>query len=149
MSPMMGPATQGPQQLDGPPPSPVVSPAAASESSKMQMLTGGAAPGQPGGPTGPGARPSGAPDLSGIMMLGQKVDEALMSLAQALPAQAGIFGQASELLKNAIAQALQSQPGGGGPVGGAGGPAGGSPAGATTQAGNQFPGGGFGAGRTA
>lgn len=134
-------AGQGPQQLDGPPPSPVTAPAAASESSQMKMLTGGAAPGQPGGPTGPGARPSGAPDMSGIMMLSQKVDEALMSLAQALPAQAAVFGQAAELLKNAVAQAMQSQPGGGGATGG------GAPMGSSSQAGPQFPGGGFGAGR--
>jgi hypothetical protein len=108
----------------------------------MKMLTGGAAPGQPGGP-GAG-QPTGAPDLSGIMMLGQKVEEALMSLATALPAQAGTFNQAAELLKNGIAQALQSQPGGGPTAGG-----GAAPAGAVSQAGPQFPGGGFNAGRPA
>lgn len=139
--PFPAPATNGPQQLDAAPPSPVTSPPAASESSKLQMLTGGAAPGQPGGP-GDG-QSSSAPDLSGIMLLGQKLDEGLLSLAQALPAQAGLFGQASELLKNAIAQAMQSQPGGGAAGGGM------APAGATTQAGTQFAGGGFGAGRTA
>lgn len=107
----------------------------------MKMLTGGASPAQPGGP-GQG-QPAGAPDMSGIMMLGQKVDEAIMALATALPAQAGTFGQASELVKNGIAQALQSQPGGGPAQGG------GAPAGATTQSGTQFPGGGFNAGRPA
>lgn len=132
----------GPQQLDGPPPSPVTSPPAASESSQMKMLTGGAAPGQPGGP---GSGQGSAPDMSGIMMLGQKIEEALLSLAQALPAQGGIFGQAAELLKNGIAQAMQSQPGGAGGVQ----PGGGAPAGSVTQAGNQFPGGGFNAGRPA
>lgn len=136
-------SNNGPQQLDGPPPSPVTSPPAASESSQMKMLTGGAAPGQPGGP-GAG-QPAGAPDMSGIMMLGQKIEEALLSLAQALPAQGGIFGQAAELLKNGIAQAMQSQPGGGAGTQ----PGGGAPAGSVTQAGNQFPGGGFGAGRSA
>lgn len=77
-------------------------------------------------------------------MLGQKLDEGLLSLAQALPAQAALFGQASELLKNAIAQAMQSQPGGGGATSG-----GMAPAGSVTQSGTQFAGGGFSAGRTA
>lgn len=144
--PFPGTSNNGPQQLDGPPPSPVTAPAAASESSQMKMLTGGAAPGQPGGP-GAG-QPAGGTDLSGIMMLGQKISEALMSLAQALPAQGAIFGQADELLKNGIAQAMQSQPGGGGAAGGAPG-AGAAPAGSTTQSGTQFPGGGFNAGRPA
>jgi hypothetical protein len=114
----------------------------------MGMLTGGggAGPGQPGpGAGAPGTgrgMPSGAPDLSGFMMLGQKLDEGLLSLAQALPAQAALFGQASEILKNAIAQALQGQPGGGADTRG-----GMAPAGATAQAGSQFSGGGFGQGR--
>lgn len=142
----------GPQQLDGPPPSPVTSPAAASNVSRLAMLTGGAAPGQGGppgasGPPGPGGMPgsvrsSGQPDLSGVMALGQKISEAILSLASALPAQAGIFDQARELIENAVAQAMQGQAGAGGAMSGA-------PSGAaTTQAGPQFPGGGFGAGRS-
>lgn len=133
----------GPQQLDGPPPSPVTSPPAASNVSKLGMLTGGAAPGQPGGPSGTGAPagPSAAPDLTGVMALGQKLVEAILSLASALPAQAGIFDQARELIENAIAQGLQSQ-------GATRGAMSGSPSGAaSTQAGPQFPGGGFAAGR--
>lgn len=133
----------GPQTLNGPPPSPVTSPAAASNVSKLGMLTGGAGPGQPGGPSGAGgAGPTAAPDLSGVMALGQKITEAILSLASALPGQAGLFDQARELIENGIAQALQSQSATRAGMSGA-------PSGqASTQAGPQFPGGGFGAGRT-
>lgn len=145
----------GPQQLDQAPPSPVQDPAAASNTSKLGMLTGGAppgaapqAPGAPPGPGGPmppggggipGGGPGGGNDVSGVLMLGQKLDEAILSLAQVMPGQAGQLDQARELVANAVAQFLQNNPGMGGTA----------PGGSVTQAGNQYPGGGFGAGRVA
>ena len=137
----------GPAQLDAPPPSPVTSPPAARESTKLGMLTGGAPPmpgaGGSGGMPGMG---SSAPDLSGVMALGQKIDEALLALADVMPESAGQFDQARELVANGVASYLQKQGSTPGVPGVPGGTAG-MPRG--DAASNQFPGGGFGQGRVA
>lgn len=147
-------AIGGPAQLDGPPPSPVLNPEAASNSSKLQMLTGGAAPGQPGGPGSAGAPAGAQNDMAGVLALGQKISEAILTLSQAMPAQAGQLDQGRELIENAIAQFLQTSGGTGtsptAPMQAAPPAPGAPPANAgppVTQSGTQFPGGGFGAGR--
>ena len=130
-------ALLGPQddRLNGPPPNPVTSPAAAQESSPIRTLTGGVPP--TGGLTG---MPAG-PDMSGILALGEKITEGLLTLAQALPAQAGLIDQSRAMLENALASWVQTQS-----SSGAGLPTS-PPPGVVTQAGTQFPGGGFQAGR--
>ncbi len=142
----------GPAQLDGPPPSPVTSPAAASQTSRLAMLTGGAAPGQPGGPGSPGAPSGTQTDMSGVLALGQKISEAILAMAQAMPAQAGQLDQGRELIENAIAQFLQTSGGTGTAPNRPLAPPPAAPATTpppVTQSGVQFPGGGFGAGRVA
>jgi hypothetical protein len=151
----------GPVQLNAPPPNPVVDPAAARESSKLGMLAGGAPPasalmGPPGAsppdgsmpPGGPAGMPAG-PDLGGLMMLGQKVDEAILTLASVMPAVAPQLDQARELVANAVASHLQNLGSAPGIPGIPGGNAGLPRGGGIVQAGTQFPGGGFGAGRVA
>lgn len=139
--------------IDGPPPSPETDPAAAREvgrpSSQVAQLTAGQNTAMPAGP-----------DLSGILVLGQKIVEGLLALAQAAPSIAGDMDQAQGIVMNALgkfsSQAATS-PGtspsmplatplpGGAPAGGGGGapaaPGGPPPQGqVVTQAGVQFPG---------
>lgn len=134
-----------PDGLDAAPPNPVTDPAAAQESSPIRTMTGGQPP--PGATGAPGnANPGGVPqqpDLSGILMLGQKLSEGMITLQQALPAQAGQISQAQALLENALANWMQQQSSSMGAMGGPMSP----PPGSVTQAGPQYPGGGFGAGR--
>jgi hypothetical protein len=145
----------GPAQLDAPPPSPVTSPPAARESSQLGMLTGGAPPlsgmAGPGG-GGPSGMPQG-PDLTGIMALGSKIDEGVLTLASVMPEVAPQLDQARELIANAVASFIQTVSGSQGAApgipGAPGGTAGMPRGGGVVQAGNQFPGGGFGAGRVA
>lgn len=90
------------------------------------------------------------PDLSGLMALSSKIDEAILTLAGVMPDVAAQLDQARELIANAVAGYLQqvgTVPGiaPGVPGGTAGMPRGGG----LTQAGPQFPGGGFGQGRFA
>jgi hypothetical protein len=141
----------GPAQLDGPPPNPVTFPPAARESSQLGVLTGGAPPmpGAGGMPGGPGQMPSSGPDLGGLMALGQKVDEAILTLAGVMPEAASQLDQARELIANAVAGYLQTQGSTPGVPGVPGGTAGMPRSGGLTQAGTQFPGGGFGQGRVA
>jgi hypothetical protein len=93
------------------------------------------------------------PDLTGIMALGSKIDEAILSLAGVMPEVAQQLDQARELIANAVAGYLQTTSSMGGSVpgipGAPGGTAGMPRGGGVTQAGNQFPGGGFGSGRVA
>ncbi len=110
------------------------------------MPGGGGPPGMPGGP---GGMPQG-PDLSGLMALSSKIDEAILTLAGVMPDVAAQLDQARELIANAVAGYLQQVGtvpgiGAGAPGGNAGMPRGGG----MVQAGNQWPGGGFGAGRVA
>lgn len=128
---------------DGPPPNPVTSPAAAQEAgaapSAITALLGGA-----GGATQ-------GPDLSGIMMLGQKLEQGLISLAQAVPLIAPDLDQCKAMLLNALGKFASSTVGGTGtsptapmqtmpgqpqPQAGGGAPTGMS----VSQAGPQFPG---------
>lgn len=90
------------------------------------------------------------PDLRGLMMLGQQIDAAVLTLASVMPEVASQLDQARELIANAVAGYLQGV-GGGGPgiPGTPGGTAGMPQGGNSVQAGNQFSGGGFGAGRFA
>lgn len=90
------------------------------------------------------------PDLKGLMMLGQQIDGAILTLAGVMPEVATQLDQARELIANAVAGYLQGVGSGspgipGAPGGNAGMPRGGS----VVQAGNAFPGGGFGQGRFA
>ena len=89
------------------------------------------------------------PDLTGIMALGQKIDEAVLTLASVMPEIAAQLDQARELIANAVAGYLQNQGQGAGPgiPGAPGGNAGMPSGGSAVQAGNSFPGGGFGQGR--
>jgi hypothetical protein len=89
------------------------------------------------------------PDLAGMMALGQKIDEAILTLAGVMPEAAGQLDQARELIANAVAGYLQTQGSTPGIPGTPGGTAGMPRGGGVVQAGNQFPGGGFGAGRVA
>jgi hypothetical protein len=134
----------GPAQLDAPPPSPVTSPPAARESSQLGLLTGGAPP--MSGMAGPPGMPQG-PDLSGVMALGQKIDEAILTIASVMPEIAGQLDQARELIANAVAGFLQNQGSAPGVPGVPGGTAGMPRGGGIVQAGNSVPGGGFGQGR--
>ena len=151
----MFPTTQGVpglrDGLDAAPPNPVTDPRAAAESSPTRTLTGGAIPpasGMAGSPGGGGPSPMGmagqGPDLTGLLALYQKVTEGMLALAQACPAQAGKIDMARSVLDNAAADFVQSQSGvsTGLPGGGAT-----PPPGIASQAGSQYPGGGFVAGR--
>jgi hypothetical protein len=89
------------------------------------------------------------PDLAGMLALGQKIDEAILTLAGVMPEAAGQLDQARELIANAVAGYLQTQGSTPGIPGTPGGTAGMPRGGGVVQAGNQFPGGGFGAGRVA
>lgn len=81
--------------LDGPPPSPAVDPAAAQETGaspgQVQSLLGGQNPAFPSGP-----------DLSGVLTLGQKIDAALTTLAQAVPLISPEIQQMQAILTNAL-----------------------------------------------
>lgn len=133
----------GAQMLSGPPPSPQLDPAAAAAQATppnpMRTLAG------PAGGVGqsPGGAPAG-PDQSGLLQLGQKLQEGLLTLAQAAPDISDDMNQCVGILQNALAKVLESQAG----TGTAGkGPIGGPPAPVVTQSGVQNPGGGFGAGK--
>ena len=132
-------AMPNPAALNGPPPSPMIDPAAAQESNPMRTLVGPQA-----------AQMQQGPDVSGLLMLGQKLSEGLLTLAQAVPEIADDINQCDGILKNALARVLETQAGTGTssstPIGGA--PTS-PPPGSVTQAGVQFPGGGFGQGRIA
>lgn len=138
---MAGGFPGNPGGLDEAPPNPVTDPTAAAESSPTRTLTGGVPPGTPGA-----SQPAAGPDMSGVLMLTQKVSEAILSLSQMMPNQAGLLDQARTMLETAAAQwvtgqaSAQMQPGGMDvPTS--------PPPGAVSQAGAQWPGGGFGAGR--
>jgi hypothetical protein len=121
----------GQDLLNTPPPSPATNPTAQAESNpgaRMAMLTQGMAP----------LQASAQPDLSGILGLGQKLSEGILSLQQALPDVSGTLEQARSLIESALAQYLSSQS--------AGQPAS-PPPGAVTQTGTQYPGGGFTSGK--
>src|SRR5881394_1252654 len=140
-----------PFQRPGLPPGPA-GPGAPPVGMGMPPGPAGAPGGMPGAAAlpGPGGMPSSGPDLSGLMALGAKIDEAILTLAGVMPDVAAQLDQARELIANAVAGYLQQVGtvpgiGAGLPGGTAGMPRGGG----MVQAGNQFPGGGFGAGRVA
>jgi len=49
--------------------------------------------------------------MKGLMGLGMQIDQALMALAQAVPAGAEEFRQAKQLIQAGLAKALQQGPG--------------------------------------
>lgn len=112
-------------RLNGPPPNPVTDPAAAQESSPARTVMGGAIP-----PAGPAA----GPDMTGVLALYQKVDEACLALAQMDPAQAGQIDTARTLIEQCAARfSTQSASNAMGlPLS--------PPPGVVSQAGPQFPG---------
>lgn len=124
---------------DGAPPSPATDPAAAQEVGQPMALSGLSSPMQ--------LQASG-PDLSGIFTLIQKLEEGLLTLAQAVPMIAPDIEHARVILMQAGGKfATQATGSGTSPsaplVPGAptGGPAAGAPTGqVVTQAGAQFPG---------
>jgi hypothetical protein len=97
---------------------------------------------------GPQAGAPQQPDLSGLLMLGQKLSEGLLTLAQAVPEIADDIAQCDGILKNALARVLETQAGAGASMMPGGEPSS-PPPGSVTQAGVQFPGGAFGQGRLA
>ncbi len=81
--------------IDGPPPSPETDPAAAREAGRpaaqIAQLTAGQNSAMPAGP-----------DLSGILVLGQKLVEGMLALAQAAPLIAPEMDQAQSIVMNAL-----------------------------------------------
>lgn len=110
--------------IDGPPPSPETDPAAAREvgrpSAQVAQLTAGQGqtPGMPAGP-----------DLSGVLVLGQKIVEGMLALAQAAPQIAPEMDQAQSIVMNALGK-FSSEAASGPPARGQ----------VVDQAGSQFPG---------
>lgn len=113
--------------LDGPPPSPATDPMAAQEGGASPDAVAGLVAGRvPGVPQGP--------DMSGLMMLGNKLDEGLLTLATAAPLIGPDIEQIRAMLANAMGR-FAAQSGGEGGMGGR------MPAPPpVTQAGPQFPG---------
>lgn len=119
--------------VDGPPPSPATDPAAAKEAGQPMPVSGLASPIQ---------LASGGPDLSGILMLGEKVEQGMLSIAQAVPTIAPEIEQAKAVFMAAMAKFLTTAGNSNGSMPGQ------APRGqVVTQAGAQFPGGGQGSGR--
>ncbi len=119
--------------IDGPPPSPATDPVAAKEAGQPMPVSQLANPIQMQG---------GGPDLSGILMLGEKVEQGMLSIAQAVPSISGEIGAAKEMFMAALAKFMSTSGSSNGSMPGQ------SPRGQiVSQAGNQFPGGGQGSGR--
>ncbi len=89
-----------------------------------------------------GPQAGGSPEqvLQGILGLGEQIEKTLMTFAQAMPEGAKFFQEANELVKQGIAAAMSAAQGGGAN------PGAGAPAVSPTNAGPQFPGGGFASG---
>lgn len=125
--------------IDGPPPSPETDPAAAKEAGRPAAQVAGLTAGQ--GQTGP--MMGAGPDLSGIMALGMKIDEAVATMAQAVPLVAPEMEQIRALLTNALGKFSASGGTGSSPsaplVNPAGAPSGPAPA-PVAAAGAGFPG---------
>lgn len=68
---------------------------------------------------------SPGPDMSGIMVLGQKIEEGLITLAQGAPMISAEMEQCKSILLNALGKFASSSGGGSAPI---------------TQAGANFPG---------
>lgn len=68
------------------------------------MPVSGLAPSIGGGGGGAGTPPQSGPDFSGVMMLGNKLEQGLLALSQAIPSAAGQLDQARELMMDALAQ---------------------------------------------
>jgi hypothetical protein len=93
-----------------------------------------------GGPQSAGQDPQNV--IEGILSLAQNIEQTLLTFAQAMPTGARFFQEAVEIMKQGIAAELQAAQGGPGGQGGAPPPTAASP----TNAGPQFPGGGFSSG---
>lgn len=134
---------------DGPPPSPVTDSAAAQEAGRPASAVAGLVAGSGQNPQMPAGQ-----DTSGIMVLGQKLIEGILTLAQAAPLIAPDMDQAQSIIMNALGKFAAQSVGGTGtsptmPLAPAGAPpAGQGPAPATgggggapvSQSGAQFPG---------
>jgi hypothetical protein len=122
-----------PYSLDAPPPSPT-GVGVGFGASPAPPMPGGVPPmpGQQPGPAGFGglAPPSGMTSTQDLLNLGNMIDQALLVAAQAIPVGAPELRQAQQFVQLAFAKALQA----------------GAAAMSPTAVGNQFPGGGFGAG---
>jgi hypothetical protein len=116
-----------PYPLDAPPPSPT-----------GQGVGFGASPSAPPpmpGPAGPAgfgglAPPTGMTSPQQLVQMADTIDQAILALAQAMPIGAPEFRQAQQFMQLGFAKGLQA----------------GATATSPTAVGNQFPGGGFGAG---
>lgn len=87
-----------------------------------------------------GQQPGQGPDLSGLLQLGQKLSEGILTLAQGVPEIADEMKQCNEILLNALAHVVEGQSGGpGSPTS--------PPSTPVTQSGTQFTGGGLGGGK--
>lgn len=119
--------------IDGPPPSPATDPAAAKEAGQPMPVSGLASPMQ---------MQQQGPDLSGILKMGEAIEQGLLSMMQAVPQVApdleAVKNQFMAVLGKFVGQAGSSNgsmpgPGARGQV--------------VTQAGANFPAGGQGSGR--
>lgn len=119
--------------LDGAPPSPATSPEAAREVGRPMPVSGLAQP--------MAMQPQG-PDLSGILTLGEKVEQGMLSIAQAVPPIAAEIEQAKAMFMAALGKFISQAGASNGSM-----PAGAPKGQVVTQAGAQFPAGGQGAGR--
>lgn len=90
-----------------------------------------------------GQQPGQGPDLSGLLQLGQKLSEGILTLAQGVPEIADEMKQCNEILLNALAHVVEGQSGQQ-PAGAPTSP----PSTPVTQSGTQWAGGGFGAGKS-
>ena len=112
------PGQPGRLPLDGPPPAP-------------QPVPTGQTPGSGFGGIGGGASQRDAQDqMKGLAEAAQTVDQVLLTFAQSLPQGSKEFGAARQLIEQGLAKGLAA--------------IGSDPEISTTEAGNQFPGGGFG-----
>ncbi len=74
--------------------------------------------------------------MKGVVGLAKQIDTILVTFAQAMPEGAQQFKQAAELIQQGIATAIEATSG----------PGAQAPTSAPTEVGNEFPGGGLGAG---
>lgn len=91
---------------DGPPPSPMTDASAAQEAGRPASAVAGLVGGSQAGQMGPGQ------DTSGIMVLGQKLIEGILTLAQAAPLIAPDMDQAQSIIMNALGKFAAQSVGG-------------------------------------
>ena len=127
--------------VDGPPPSPATNPAAAREAGQPmpnQAPGGGGAAGL----ANPISMQQQGPDLSGILKMGEMIEQGMLSIAQSVPQIADEMGQAKAIFMAALGKFVSTSGQSNGSMPGAA-----ARGQVVTQAGSQFPGGGQGSGR--